>query len=86
MKLNPDFFRHTMDGSTLIVPTADAAFRGLVQGNKTVGVIVECLEKETTEEAIVDCLCERFEGDRADMEADVADVISRLREIGAIDD
>lgn len=86
MKLNPDFLTHTMDGAALVVPTAGASFHGLVQGNKTVGVILECLEHDTTEQEIVDTLCERFEGDRSEMAQDVADVISKLRGIGAIDD
>ncbi|HBE14769.1 MAG TPA: hypothetical protein DCY72_00765 [Ruminococcaceae bacterium] len=86
MKLNPDFLTHTMDGAALVVPTSDAPFHGLVQGNKTVGVILECLEHDTTEQEIVDTLCERYEGDRAEMAQDVADVIAKLRGIGAIDD
>lgn len=86
MKLNPAFLTHTMDGAALVVPTADASFHGLVQGNKTVGVILECLEHGTTEREIVDTLCERYEGDRAEMAQDVADVIAKLRGIGAIDD
>lgn len=86
MKLNPDFLTHTMDGAALVVPTAEAPFHGLVQGNKTVGVILECLEHDTTEQEIVDTLCERYEGDRAEMAQDVADVIAKLRGIGAIDD
>ena len=84
MKLNPNFIKHTMDDLTLIVPVVGADFHGLVQGNKTVGVILECLEKDMTEEKIVDVLCERFDGERAQIKEDVSDVISRLREIGAV--
>ncbi len=86
MKLNRNFISHTIDGESVLVPTADADFHGLVQGNKSVGVILECLEKDTTEEEIIDALSERFSGDREIMRADVADVISKLREIGAIDE
>ena len=86
MKLNPDYLTHTMDGAALVVPTAEASFHGLVKGNKTVGVILECLEHDTTEQEIVDRLCERFDGDRAEIAQDVADVITKLRGIGAIDD
>ena len=86
MKLNRNFISHTIDGESVLVPTADADFHGLVQGNKSVGVILECLEKDTTEEEIIDALSERFSGDREIMRADVANVISKLREIGAIDE
>lgn len=86
MKLNKNFIRHSMDGQALVVPTAQADFHGLVQGNKSVGVILECLENDTTEEKIVDVMCERFDGDRDVIAADVADVIRQLKSIGAIDE
>ena len=86
MKLNQNFISHTMDDMTLVVPVAGADFHGVVQGNKTVRVILECLEKDTTEEAIVDVLCARFDGDRSLIAADVADVLSKLSSIGAIDE
>ena len=83
MKLNENFIRHQVGGETLIVPTGGAYFHGLIQGNKTLSAIAECL---TTEDKIVDALCARFDGDREDIEADVAEAISKLRAIGAIDD
>ncbi len=86
MKLNASFIKHTMGDTCLVIPVEGAGFHGVVKGNKSVGVIVDCLEKGATEQEIVEALCERFDGDRAQMEADVANVISRLRSIGAIDD
>ena len=61
--LKNEFIVHNIGDETLLVPTAEANFHGLVQGNKTVGVILECLKHDTTEQEIVDTLCERFEGD-----------------------
>ena len=86
MKLNNNFVHHQIDGQTVIVPTASADFHGLVQGNKTLAAIVECLENDTTEEQIVDTLCARFDGDRKDVEADVREALVKLREIGALDE
>lgn len=85
MKLKEEFIVHNIGDETLLVPTADASFHGLVQGNKTVDVILNCLMKDTTEEEILSVLKERFDGDEADMRADISDVISQLRSIGAID-
>lgn len=85
MKLNSNFIKHTIDDQTVVVPTAGADFHGLVQGNKSVAVILECLENETTEEEITEELARRFSGDKEVMRADVRDVISQLRSIGAID-
>ena len=86
MKLNQNFIKHTIDGQTVVVPTAGADFHGLVQGNRSVEVILDCLENETTEEKITDELFKRFDGDKEQMKADVHDVVTRLKEIGAIDD
>ena len=56
MKLNYHFLTHELNGETLIVPTAGADFHGLIQGNKTLAAIAECLKSETTEEQITDTL------------------------------
>ena len=86
MKLNDTFVQHNMDGQTVIVPTAGADFHGLIQGNKTLAVIADCLKQDTTEEEIVDTLCARFDGDREVIKADVAEAVKKLKEIGAIDE
>ena len=85
MKLKEEFIVHSVGNDALLVPTGDAAFHGLVQGNKTVEVILNCLLQDTTEEEILAVMKERFDGNEDDMRADIADVITKLRAIGAID-
>lgn len=86
MKLNQHFLSHDVAGQTVIVPTAGAEFHGLIQGNKTLSAIAECLKNDVIEDEIVDTLCTRFDGDREDIAADVHEAIGRLRKIGAIDE
>ena len=95
MKLNPDFVVHNTGEETLLVPTARAPFHGLVQGNKTLDVILGCLQTETTEEAIVAELAARFHGDAEflhsgcqfyEMREDVAAALAHLRKIGALEE
>ena len=86
MKLNEKFVRYDMNGKAMVIPLGDADFHGVVQGNKSVGVIVDCLIQGATEQEMVDALYERFDGDRAQMARDVADVLAQLRSIGAIDE
>lgn len=86
MKLNDNFIRHQVDGETLLVPTGCADFHGLIQGNKTLSAITECLTHYTTEDQIVDALCERFDGSREEIRADVHEAIKQLKAIGAIDE
>ncbi len=68
MKLKNSFVHHQLESETVIVPTADADFHGLVQGNKTLAAI------------------SRFDGNRDDIKADVAEAIARLKQIGAIEE
>ena len=86
MKISSSFILHEFDGQTVIVPTAKADFHGLVQGNKTLAAIYDCLKRETTEQEIVDTLCARYDGDINDITADVREAIEQLRQIGAINE
>ena len=86
MKLNEEFIMHNTGEEILLVPTAAANFHGLVQGNKAVEVILSCLQNDTTEEEILSAMKERFDGDENDMREDILETISKLKEIGAIDD
>ena len=70
----------------MLIPTASAPFHGLGEGNETVGVILTCLTKDTTEAKIVAVLAGEFAGSREEMKEDVRSVIAKLREIRAIDD
>lgn len=86
MKLNENFLIHTSDGETLLVPTAEASFRGIVRCNKSVEAILRCLEHGADEEEIVRSLCDRFDGEESVIRADVKSVLSDLRGVGAIDE
>lgn len=86
MKLKNSFVHHQLDNETVIVPTSEAEFHGLIQGNKTLAAIADCLKNDVTEDEITDALCKRFDGDREVIKADVAEAVKRLREIGAIED
>ena len=68
------------------MPTAEAPFHGLVQGNPTMDYILKQLLTDTTEEEIVAALSKEFKGDINDMREDVSAVITELRKIGAIED
>ena len=85
MKLNEKFIIHKNNDGVYVVPTSSSEFSGFIQGNKSVMTIIECLMKETTEEEIVKTLLSKYDGNEADMRADVSDVIKRLKKIGAID-
>jgi hypothetical protein len=86
MKLKPGFITHKVGKEQMMVAAGPAAksFHGLVRSNETAAFIVDCLKKETTEEAIVDAMLEQYEAPRETVEQDVHRVVEKLREIGAL--
>ena len=86
MKLKPGFITHNVGKEQMMVAAGPAAkhFHGLVRSNETAAFIVNCLKKETTEEAIVDAMLAQYEAPRETVEQDVHRVVEKLREIGAL--
>jgi len=85
MKLNPKFLTHETKGEHYMISTGNTSFHGIVKNNETAAFIIECLKSETTESAITDKIMSEYKGaDRQTVERDVANIIGRLRSIGAI--
>ena len=86
MKLNKDFILHKTNDESILVPTGNAEFSGVVRGNKTFGSILELLKDDTTEEQIVASLTSRYEAPDGAVAADVKKALAELRKIGALDE
>ncbi|MBQ8135130.1 MAG: PqqD family protein [Clostridia bacterium] len=86
MKLNQNFLVHNTGTDIIIVPTGDAGFSGVVKGNKTFGAILEFLKDDTSEAEIISKMSEKYDAPVEVIEKDVRSTISRLKEIGAIDE
>ena len=86
MKLKKEFIPHETGNESLLIPAGGAGFSGLVKGNKTLGVVLALLKEDTTEEALVKAMQERFDAPADVIEADVKKALSELRKIGAIDE
>lgn len=85
MKLNPKFLTHVTKGEHYMISTSNTKFKGIVKNNETAAFIIECLKTDTTESAIADKLMKEYkDADRPTVERDVANIISKLRSIGAI--
>ena len=85
MKLKEDYITYETDGEQIMV-CASGAFSGLARSNKTASFIIDCLREDTTEEAIVEKMLEKYDAPKEIISADVAKIIVKLREIGAIED
>ena len=86
MKLKKEFITHDTGKESLLVPTGSADFSGLVRGNKTLGAILALLKEDTTEEAIVAAMKERFGAPEDVIARDVKKALAELRKIGALDE
>ena len=86
MKLNPNFVTQSIDDIQFMVPVGEAPFSGLVRSNKTAAFIVDCLKQDTTQDAIVDAMCRKYDAPRETIAADLEGVLNKLRQIGALDE
>ena len=84
MKLNPKFLTHETKGEHITVSTTGTQFNGLIRSNPTAAFIIETLKTDTTESELVDKLLAKYDVDRPTAEKDVADLIGKLRSIGAV--
>ena len=87
MKLKSGFITHSVDGEQIMVAAGSAAagFHGMVRSNETAAFIVDCLKRDTTEQAIVEAVLAAYDAPRETVERDVAMVLEKLRGIGALE-
>ena len=86
MRLKKDYITQTIDDTQFLVPLGGESFRGIVRSNRSAAFIVDCLKEETTAEAIVETMFQRFDAPREIIAADVEKVLNTLREIGALEE
>ena len=86
MKLKSCFITHDTVDEHITVSSGGVSFNGLIRSNKTAGFIVECLKEETTEDAIIEKMLEKYDAPRELIASDVAKILGNLRKIGAIDE
>lgn len=86
MKLKKDFISHDIGSESLLVPVGGAAFSGLVRGNQTLGAILTLLKDDTSEEAVIAAMTQRFDAPGEIIARDVKRALSELRSIGALDE
>ena len=86
MKLRSNTVTMDVDGTRFLVPVGAEAFRGVARSNETAAFILDCLAQETTEDAIVDAMCAKYNAPRDQIAADVREILDTLRRINALDE
>lgn len=84
MKLKDTFITYSSGDDYIMVATK--GFSGMARGNKTAAFIIEQLKKSAAPEQIIDAVAAHFDAPRPTIEKDVADILARLRSIGAIEE
>ena len=85
MKLKDTFITHDSEGEQVLIDVS-SSFAGLIRSNKTAAFIVDCLKKETTEEAIIDAMYAKYDAERDVLKKDVEKILGKLRSVGALDE
>ncbi len=86
MRIKEQFLTHEADGVSMLVPLGGAGFSGIVKGNRTLGVILQLLKTDTTEDAVVQAMCARFDAPEDVIRRDVERAVRELRAIGALEE
>ena len=86
MKLRSEFLSHRNGGEAFIIPADGAKFSGLVRGNRTLGDVAELLNVDTSEQAIITAMREKYYAPEGVIERDVKKALDIFREIGALDE
>ena len=86
MRLKVPYEIMQVEGQNFAVPMEESenGFGGMVKLSKTAAVIFELLQEDTTEEAIVEKMSQRFDAPREVLVADVRGVVARLRDKGLL--
>ena len=86
MKTKFSFEVMDLDDGMVAVPVGEGAnhFHGVLKVNETAVSILKLLEKETTEEAIVDELLKEYTGNKEQMTGYVHEFVQKLIEEGIV--
>lgn len=88
MKQNPDYIITDVADSHILVPVGKSAvnFNSIISLNDMGKTIWDLLEKEMTEEELLQSILAEYEVSAEQAKADIASFISKLRENGCIED
>lgn len=87
MRLKKGMIQHQMQEDSMWIPTGrlSEAFNGMLRSNETARFLLEMLQEETTEEALVEGLLEQYNVDRSRAEKDVRRFTELLAKKGLLE-
>ncbi len=87
MKVKNGFILRNVAGSNIVVPTGKACmdFNGMITMNDTAAFIWNCLQQDTTEDAILSEILKEYQVEENVARQCIADVITKLQEAGCLE-
>ncbi|HIV69129.1 MAG TPA: PqqD family protein [Candidatus Butyricicoccus stercorigallinarum] len=87
MKLKYEFSVREIAGEVVLVPLGEAALKlsGLITTNEVGAFLIENLREDTTQERLVQAVCEDFDIAPETAAADVDSFLARLREFDMLE-
>lgn len=87
MKLKKGIVLGNIDGQDFAIATGKLSkdFQGLINNNPTANYVFKLLQKEQTEESIVDAMFAKYDAPKEQIEADVKEFITTLEGFGVLE-
>lgn len=82
MKLKKGIVLGNIDGQDFAIATGKLSktVNGIINNNETANYIFKLLQKEQTEDSIVDAMVERYDAEESVIRADVKEILAKLEE------
>ncbi|MDD6355833.1 MAG: PqqD family protein [Oscillospiraceae bacterium] len=87
MKLKKGIVLGNIDGQDFAIATGKLSkdFQGLINNNPTANYVFKLLQKEQTEESIVDAMFAKYDAPKEQIQADVKEFITTLEGFGVLE-
>lgn len=87
MKLKKGIVLGNVDGQDFAIATGKlgSQLTGIINNNPTANYIFKLLQKEQTEESIINDMCDRYDAPREEITADVKEFLAHLDDLGVLD-
>ena len=87
MKINSEYVLRQVADMYVVIPTGKATlqFDGIINLNETGRMLWQILEKETSKEALVEALTQKFDVSSDEAEQDVEEFLGTLKQAGCLE-
>ncbi|MGN0531942.1 MAG: PqqD family protein [Eubacterium sp.] len=87
MKLKKGIVLGNIDGQDFAIATGKLSneFHGLINNNPTANFIFKLLQKEQTEDSIVDAMVSKYDAPREVIQKDVHELLENIKEMGVLE-